>query len=131
MYKKKRKSLGPELISGYKLFLDKLKFSYDSFDRIVLNEYIIHFHKSTNLCYYFKVILGHRFFNKKLRFELTCNHLPDIKMKKALESLLEFEKKAEGVLDRYSETGALMLNCHAHASMAVYTLLCTFIHFFI
>lgn len=48
-----------------------------------------------------------------LRYELTCNHLPDLKLKKALEHLPVFEKKAEEVLDRYSETEAEMLNVHA------------------
>jgi hypothetical protein len=55
----------------YKLFLNKLKFSYDSFDRIVLNGYILPFHKATNVLYYFKEILGHHFVNKKLLFSVT------------------------------------------------------------
>lgn len=55
----------------FRLFLDKLKFSYASFDRIVLNGYIMHFHQATNLCYYFKEILGNRFVNKKLLFSVT------------------------------------------------------------
>jgi hypothetical protein len=55
----------------------------------------------------------YRKFSNFLRFELTCNHLPDMKLKKSLDHLPEFEKKAEEVLDRYSETEALMMNCHA------------------
>lgn len=55
----------------------------------------------------------YRKFTNFLRFELTCNHLPDLKIKKALEHLPEFEQKAEQVLDRYTETEALMMNCHA------------------
>ena len=58
-------------------------------------------------------IKQYRKFSNFLRFELTCNHLPDMKMKKALENLPIFEKEAEKVLDRYSETEASMLNCHA------------------
>ena len=58
-------------------------------------------------------IKQYRKFSNFLRFELTCNHLPDMKLKKALENLPLFEKKAEDVLDRYSDTEAAMLNCHA------------------
>jgi len=55
----------------YKLFLNKLKYSYDSFDRIVLNGYIMNFHKAKSLNYYFKVILGYRFVNQKLLLSIT------------------------------------------------------------
>ena len=55
----------------------------------------------------------YRKFTNFLRFELTCNHLPDLKIKKALEHLPEFEQKAGQVLDRYTETEAVMMNCHA------------------
>lgn len=55
----------------YRLFLNKIKFSYDSFDRIVINGYITSFHKPGNLTYYFKFILGHLFVNKKLLFSVT------------------------------------------------------------
>jgi len=58
----------------YKLFLNKLKFSYDSFDRIVLNGYIMSFHKANNLTYYFKFILGHLYINQKLLFSVTENY---------------------------------------------------------
>ena len=58
----------------YRLFLNKLRFSYDSFDRIVLNGYILPFHKATNVLYYFKEILGHPFVNKKLLFSVTENY---------------------------------------------------------
>lgn len=58
----------------YKLYLDKLQFSYDSFDRIVLNGYLLRFHKATNVLYYFKEILGHRFIHKKLLFSVTENY---------------------------------------------------------
>jgi len=60
-------------------------------------------------------IKQYRKFSNFLRFELTCNNLPDMKLKKALDQLPEFEKKAEDVLDRYSETEAVILNCHADA----------------
>jgi hypothetical protein len=55
----------------------------------------------------------YRKFSNFLRFELTSNHLPDLKIKKALEHLGEFEHKAGQVLDRYTETEAVMMNCHA------------------
>jgi hypothetical protein len=58
-------------------------------------------------------IKQYRKFSNFLRFELTCNNLPDMKLKKSLDHLPEFEKKAEAVLDRYSETEAVMMNCHA------------------
>ena len=60
-------------------------------------------------------IKQYRKFSNFLRFEFTCNNLPDIRLKKSLDQLAEFEKKAEEVLDRYSETEAVMLNCHADA----------------
>ena len=64
---------------------------------------------------YFKrcSVKKYRKYSNFLRYELTCNHLPDMKIKKALEHLPAFQKKAEEVLDRYSETEAEMLNCHA------------------
>jgi hypothetical protein len=64
---------------------------------------------------YFKrcSVKQYRKFSNFLRFELTCNNLPDMKLKKSLDQLPEFEKKAEAVLDRYSETEAVMMNCHA------------------
>ncbi len=55
----------------------------------------------------------YRKFSNFLRYELTCNNLPDLKLKKALEHLPVFEEKATSVLDRYSETEAEMMNCHA------------------
>jgi hypothetical protein len=55
----------------------------------------------------------YRKYSNFLRYELTCNHLPDMKIKKALEHMPEFKEKAEEVLDRYSETEASMMNCHA------------------
>ena len=58
----------------YRLFLNKLKFSYDSFDRIVLNGYISSFHKPANLTFYFKFILRHLYVNKKLLFSVTENY---------------------------------------------------------
>lgn len=58
----------------YKLFLNKLKFSYDSFDRIVLNGYITSFHQPANLTFYFKFILKHLYVNKKLLFSVTENY---------------------------------------------------------
>lgn len=58
-------------------------------------------------------IKQYRKFSNFLRYELTCNNLPDIKIKKALEHLPEFKEKAEEVLERYSETEAEMMNCHA------------------
>jgi len=58
----------------YKLFLSKIKFSYDSFDRIVLNGYISSFHKAGNLTFYFKFILKHLYVNKKLLFSVTENY---------------------------------------------------------
>jgi hypothetical protein len=62
----------------YSLFLNKLKFSYDSFDRIVLNGHVVSFHKPNNLTYYFKNILGHRFVNKKLLFSVTERYKKEI-----------------------------------------------------
>jgi hypothetical protein len=64
----------------YKLFLNKLQYSYDSFDRIVLNGYIMSFHKANNLTYYFKFILGHLYINQKLLFSVTTSY------NKAIES---------------------------------------------
>ena len=58
----------------YRLFLAKIKFSYDSFDRIVLNGYISSFHKAGNLTFYFKFILKHLYVNKKLLFSVTENY---------------------------------------------------------
>ena len=58
----------------YKLFINKLAFCYDCFDRIVINGYIMYFHQCTNLSYYFKVILGHKFVNKKLLFSVTTSY---------------------------------------------------------
>jgi hypothetical protein len=58
-------------------------------------------------------IKQYRKFSNFLRFEFTCNYLPNIKINKALENLPKFEKKAQEILDRYSETEALMLNTHA------------------
>ena len=58
-------------------------------------------------------IKQYRKYSNFLRYELTCNHLPDMKLKKALQHLPEFKEKAEDILDRYSETEAAMLNCHA------------------
>jgi len=57
----------------------------------------------------------YRKFSNFLRYELTCNNLPDIKIKKALDHLPEFKEKAEEVLDRYCDTEAVMMNCHAEA----------------
>ena len=34
----------------------------------------MHFQQSTNLCFYFKVILGHKFVNKKLLFSVTARY---------------------------------------------------------
>jgi hypothetical protein len=62
----------------YKLFLNKLKFSYDSFDRIVVNGYIMNFHKAKSLNYYFKVILGYRFVNQKLLLAITKKYNQEI-----------------------------------------------------
>lgn len=62
----------------YSLFLNKLKFSYDSFDRIVLNGYIMNFHKAKSLNYYFKVILGYRFVNQKLLLSITKRYNEEI-----------------------------------------------------
>jgi hypothetical protein len=62
----------------YKLFLNRLKFSYDSFDRIVLNGYIMNFHKAKSLNYYFKVILGYRFVNQKLLLSITKKYNDEI-----------------------------------------------------
>jgi len=67
----------------YKLFLKKLSFSYDSFDRIVLNGYIMSFHKANNLSYYFKFILGHLYVNQKLLFSVTGQY------NKAIEALAQ------------------------------------------
>lgn len=58
-------------------------------------------------------IKQYRKYSNFLRYELTCNNLPDLKLKKALEHLPAFEKKAEEVLDRYCDTEAVMMNCHA------------------
>lgn len=55
----------------------------------------------------------YRKYSNFLRYELTCNNLPDLKMKKALDHLPAFQEKATSVLDRYSETEAEMMNCHA------------------
>lgn len=52
-------------------------------------------------------------FPNMLRFEVTCNHLPDLRLKKSLRHLPAFAKEAESILDRYSESEALMLNAHA------------------
>jgi len=52
-------------------------------------------------------------FSNFLRYELTCNNLPDIKIKKSLQHLPQIKEKAEEVLDRYCETEALMMNCHS------------------
>jgi len=60
-------------------------------------------------------IKQYRKFSNFLRYEVTCNHLPDMKLKKALDHLPEFKQRAEEVLDRYSETEAVMMNCHADA----------------
>lgn len=60
-------------------------------------------------------IKQYRKFSILLRYELTCNNLPDIKLKKSLQHLPEFRSKAEEVLDRYCETEAVMMNCHAAA----------------
>jgi hypothetical protein len=76
-------------------------------------------HRSEDGVHVFKAIFNrcvvkqYRKFLNFLRFEFTCNHLPDLKLKKALDELPEFEEKAEGVLDRYTQTEASMLNCHA------------------
>jgi hypothetical protein len=61
----------------------------------------------------------YRKFSNFLRYELTCNNLPDLKLKKALDHLPEFKEKAEEILDRYSETEAEMMNCHAGADYFV------------
>jgi hypothetical protein len=58
-------------------------------------------------------IKQYRKFSNLLRYELTCNNLPDIKIKKSLQYLPEFNSKAEEVLDRYCETETVMMNCHA------------------
>jgi hypothetical protein len=58
-------------------------------------------------------IKQYRKFSNFLRFELTCNNLPDMRLKKGLNNLPLFEQKAEEILDRYSETESSMLNCHA------------------
>ncbi len=68
----------PELASGYRLFLNKLKFSHDSFDRIVLNGYVPSFHKANNLTYYFKFILGHLYVNQKLLVSVTKRYNQEI-----------------------------------------------------
>jgi hypothetical protein len=57
----------------------------------------------------------YRKFSNYLRFEFTCNNLPDIRLKKGLDNLPTFQEKAEAVLDRYCETEAVMLNCHSDA----------------
>lgn len=59
------------------------------------------------------LVKHYRKFANFLRFEFTCNHLPDLKLKKHLDELPAFEQKATGVLDRYVETETAMLNCHA------------------
>ena len=64
----------------YSLFLNKLKFSYDSFDRIVLNGYIMNFHKAKSLNYYFKFILGCRFVNQKLLLSITKKYNQTIEL---------------------------------------------------
>ena len=45
-------------------------------------------------------IKQYRKFPNFLRFEVTCNHLPDIKIKKTLEHLPLVEEKCESILDR-------------------------------
>ena len=77
--------------------LDRLEEGYHVFKAIFKRSFVKQYRKFSNF----------------LRFELTCNHLPDLKMKKALQHLPEFEQKAEEILDRYSETEALMMNCHS------------------
>ncbi len=57
-------------------------------------------------------IKQYRKFSNFLRFEVTCNHLPDIKIKKALEHLPLVQEKCECILDRYAQNEALMLNVH-------------------
>ena len=54
----------------------------------------------------------YRKFSNYLRFEFTCNNLPDIRLKKGIDNLPAFQEKAEAVLDRYCETEAVMMNCH-------------------
>jgi hypothetical protein len=63
---------------GYKLFLNKIKFSYDSLDRIVLKGYISSFHKCNNLTYYFKFILGLLYVSQKLLLLVTKQHNGEI-----------------------------------------------------
>ena len=62
----------------YRLFLNKLKYSYDSFDRVVLNGYILPFYKPTNVLFYFKEILGHIYINQKLLVSVTKRYNPKI-----------------------------------------------------
>jgi hypothetical protein len=62
----------------YQLFLNRLKFSYDSFDRIVINGYIRSFHKLSHLCYHFKEILGYGFVNKRILFGVTQSYKEQI-----------------------------------------------------
>jgi len=72
----------------YKLFINRLKFSYDSFDRIVLNGYIMSFHKAKALNYYFKVILGYRFVNQQLLLSITKKYNQYIELYAAKHHLI-------------------------------------------
>lgn len=87
----------PAKAEGIKKTFDSLEDGYHVFKAFFKRSWIKQYHKFSNF----------------LRFEFTCNHLPDLKMKKALEHLPEFEEKAEAVLDRYCQTQAQMMNCHA------------------
>jgi len=66
-------------------------------------------------------IKQYRKYSNFLRYELTCNHLPDMKVKKALGHLSEFKQKAEEALDRYSETKAEMMNCLCRGRLFYHT----------
>ncbi len=148
--KRKTTLVPPPPVAGYRLFLNKLKFSYDCLDRIVINGYITSFHTCNNLTYYFKFILGHlyvspklllsvtkqynreiealarngvrkeefvrkyRKFSNFLRYELTCNNLPDLKLKKRWGTCPLFRRKLLA-LGPYCETEAEMMKCHADA----------------
>ena len=55
----------------YRLFLGKLKFSYDSFDRIVINGYNKALYQVRYLHFLFQEVLGHGFVNQDVLISLT------------------------------------------------------------
>ena len=49
-----------------------------------------------------------------LRFEVVCNHLPDLSLKKGLDTLEDIRSAFQAILDRFAANQTRNLNVHGH-----------------